>query len=353
MHICAEDTFNRMKKLGIKVSFLQLNNAGKNQKQLERVCTRFGVTLEYVSPNTPQHNSVVERQFATDIAAIRAMGRAAKLSKPLQNRLWAEAANTQCYLRSLAVTGNRTKPSHTLFYGKDPDQRRRLIEFGRIGYVANRNKIKAKLQDRARKGLMVGYALDHKHDSYRMYMPDTRRVVISRDIQWSDWKSSKASDGLEIDEESDDNENLDSESSRSAKATKIRSQHRNRSNKGNEPEPIKRVTIDTNARVPRTTSQGISQQPLTSSSTKANQELRRLDAYYNPTTPSNSPPMPTAMNQGNDDENNENSNQDQGKLTEILEYKSGEEEETHFIDMHYDFEIEYKDSTIEERPEMH
>jgi len=36
-----------------------------------------------------------------------------------------------------------------------------LHKLGEIGCIANRNKIKAKLDDRATKAIFVGYAIDH------------------------------------------------------------------------------------------------------------------------------------------------------------------------------------------------
>jgi hypothetical protein len=35
---------------------------------------------------------------------------------------------------------------------------------------------------------MVGYADDHSPDTYRMYNPDTKKVILSRDVRWADWK---------------------------------------------------------------------------------------------------------------------------------------------------------------------
>jgi len=36
--------------------------------------------------------------------------------------------------------------------------------------------------------MIVGYSEDHPRDTYRLYILDTRRVVIARDVQWLNWK---------------------------------------------------------------------------------------------------------------------------------------------------------------------
>jgi transposase InsO family protein len=48
------------------MTFFRCDNAGKYGK-IGLLCHKFGVTLEYTAPYTPQQNGVVERQFATDL----------------------------------------------------------------------------------------------------------------------------------------------------------------------------------------------------------------------------------------------------------------------------------------------
>jgi hypothetical protein len=63
-----------------------------------------------------------------------------------------------------------------------------LIQFGRIGYITNRVKFQKKWVDKTTKCILVGYADDHSPDTYRMYNPDTKQVILSRDVRWADWK---------------------------------------------------------------------------------------------------------------------------------------------------------------------
>ena len=35
---------------------------------------------------------------------------------------------------------------------------------------------------------MVGYADNHRRDTYKLYNHGTKRVVITRDVKWVDWE---------------------------------------------------------------------------------------------------------------------------------------------------------------------
>ena len=49
--------------MGYEVKHIQMDNAGENIS-LGKKAESLGINVEYVAPNTPQHNGVVERAFA-------------------------------------------------------------------------------------------------------------------------------------------------------------------------------------------------------------------------------------------------------------------------------------------------
>jgi hypothetical protein len=63
------------------------------------------------------------------------------------------------------------------------------VQFGRLGYVTDRRKIKSKLAPKAFKCLFVGYAFNHSAHTYRLYNPKTRHIILSRDVRWDDWNT--------------------------------------------------------------------------------------------------------------------------------------------------------------------
>ena len=60
---------------------------------------------------------------------------------------------------------------------------------GRIAYNTKREKINRHKKDKTYKAIMVGYYYNHTRDMYKLYNSDTKRVVISRDVNWAEWKT--------------------------------------------------------------------------------------------------------------------------------------------------------------------
>jgi Integrase core domain len=55
-----------------KMQFFRCDNAGEYGK-IELLCHKFGVTMEYTAPYTPQQNGVVERQFTAELRRSQSM----------------------------------------------------------------------------------------------------------------------------------------------------------------------------------------------------------------------------------------------------------------------------------------
>ena len=142
--------------------------------------------LPGINTNTKM-NRVVERSFATCRNCAFATIYCARFSLATQGLLWPEAVNTITKIgNSLPRPGLVLHP-HRAWYGKDAVPNRiigHLQPFGRIVYVTNRDKLKAKLDARAKKCVFVGYAQDHSGDTYKFYDPATKQMIMSRDVHW-------------------------------------------------------------------------------------------------------------------------------------------------------------------------
>jgi hypothetical protein len=64
-----------------------------------------------------------------------------------------------------------------------------LVQFGRLGYVTDKSKIKSKLAPKAIKCVFVGYAFNHSAHTYRLYNPKSRHIILSRDFRWDNWNT--------------------------------------------------------------------------------------------------------------------------------------------------------------------
>ena len=107
----------------------------------------------------------------------RAMLIQAGLESKYKGEFWCEVISTATKLDNIMVRPERTKPPHTLFYGKDAKYMRCLRTFGEMAVVAihEGNKMRSKLDDRGKTCMIVGYADDHSCDVYRFLNIHTKK----------------------------------------------------------------------------------------------------------------------------------------------------------------------------------
>ena len=53
------------------------------------------------------------------------------------------------------------------------------------------------------RGNNVGYFYNHTRDTHKLYNPETKRVIITRDIKWVDWKITNTLETLKMFQEPD------------------------------------------------------------------------------------------------------------------------------------------------------
>jgi hypothetical protein len=190
--------FDSLKAMKKDVKFLRADNAGEHGIKLANVCNKFGVTLELTAPNTPQQNGVVERKIYTDKNRAHAMLISARLTPEAQDLLRAEAVATAELISNMLAGPDGISPN--MRWNGEPGKLKAkdLVEFGRIGYVTDRTKFKAKMAEKATKCIMVGYATNHSSDTYRVYDPLTKKVRLSRDVKWAEWKRTDPSETMKI-----------------------------------------------------------------------------------------------------------------------------------------------------------
>ena len=173
---------------GTKVATIRLDNSGE-KRALEAACKQEGLCIkfEFTAPNTPEQNGRIEREFATLYGRMRAMMNA--MPKLGTNTLWTEAAETATALDNLIVRQGETQNSYKKIYGDkkkccaSPDN---LKTFDEEVIVADRTNLKAKFCDRGKKCLWLGYTKNLSTDTYKLYNPKTRSIILSRDVIFLD-----------------------------------------------------------------------------------------------------------------------------------------------------------------------
>ena len=54
------------------------------------------------------------------------------------------------------------------------------------------------MTDRKFKAIMMVYDGKHTRDTYKLYNPETKRVILTRDVKWADWKNTNPAETLNM-----------------------------------------------------------------------------------------------------------------------------------------------------------
>ena len=112
----------------------------------------------------------------------------------MPSNFWAEVVNTSVYLLDRLLTKSlKNKAPYEAWYGVQPSVKHLKI-FGRICYYHVPEPKRSKLDNRAQKGILIGYGTSTK--GYRIFCLHTNKVVLSRNVKvdemttW-DWQNKK------------------------------------------------------------------------------------------------------------------------------------------------------------------
>jgi len=125
---------------------------------------------------TPQQNGVAERKNRTIVE----MASSILQSKDLPKQYWAEAVNTAVYILNRSPTkAVLNKTPYEAWFKRKPKVDHFKV-FGCIAYSHIPKENREKLDGKGEKCIFIGYSDESK--GYRLYNPDTKKVVISRDV---------------------------------------------------------------------------------------------------------------------------------------------------------------------------
>ena len=152
---------------GKKLQALRSDNGGEYVGGLfEAWCKEQGIMHTCSGPQAPQQNGVAERMWRTVVEGTRSL----LVTSGLGPEFWAEAMNTMVYLinRMPSSALNGDTPFHALF-GKHAKLSHLKI-FGCRAYAHVYDNKRRKLDDKAWRGIMVGYD-EHNTSCYRIFDP--------------------------------------------------------------------------------------------------------------------------------------------------------------------------------------
>ncbi|KAL3846133.1 hypothetical protein ACJIZ3_003536 [Penstemon smallii] len=150
-----------------KIKCLRTDNGREYTcNEFDNFCQQEGIKRQFTVAYTPQQNGVAERMNRTLLECTRAMLRTAGMAKSF----WAEAVKTACYVinRSPSTAIDLKTPMEIPVY---------------VMYNAQE---RSKLDPKSRKCIFLGYADGVK--GYRLWDPTAHKVIISRDVIFTDNK---------------------------------------------------------------------------------------------------------------------------------------------------------------------
>lgn len=122
-------------------------------------------------------------------------------AKDLPKTLWAEAVNTAVYVLNRTTHSSRSgiKTAYEAWTGRKPELSHVRV-FGSTAYAHVPKQFRKKLDDKAKKLLLVGY--QDESSNYRLYDPEKKTIIVSRDVTFNETAANESSNAGGFDEES-------------------------------------------------------------------------------------------------------------------------------------------------------
>lgn len=172
---CAENQMNK------KLKILRTDNGSEFcNENMESILRKTGVKHQKTTPYTPEQNGLCERMNRTLIEKARCMLIDANLPK----KFWAESVNTASHIinrcPSRVLNG---KTPEEVWTGKKPTLKY-LRVFGCVCHIHVPKEKRKKFDPKSEACIFMGYSDESK--AYRVYQPIQGKVIISRDVIFSE-----------------------------------------------------------------------------------------------------------------------------------------------------------------------
>ncbi|KAI5328021.1 hypothetical protein L3X38_027417 [Prunus dulcis] len=171
-------------QIGFNLKKLRSDRGGEyTSHEFLEYCSDLGMERQLTIAYSPQQNGIAERRNIT----ICEMARSMMTEKKISVKFWAEAVGTAVYLQNRCYTTSATdKTPFEAFTGRKPGVKH-LRVFGSICYSHIPSNLRQKFDDKASKGIFMGYGSCEK--GYRIYNLQTEKIILSRSVVFDENKS--------------------------------------------------------------------------------------------------------------------------------------------------------------------
>ncbi|WZZ37877.1 hypothetical protein YC2023_034136 [Brassica napus] len=186
------------KENGESLACLRSDRGGEyNSLMFQEFCRENGIRRQLTAAYTPQQNGVAERKNRS----IMNMTRCMLIGMGVPRRFWPEAAAYAVHIlnRSPAAILGDITPGEK--WSKQKPSVKHLKVFGCVAYALVPYERRIKLDEKSKRCVMFGMAKESK--AYRLYDPETKRIVTSRDVKFDEekswnWEETKENEGLSV-----------------------------------------------------------------------------------------------------------------------------------------------------------
>ncbi|KAL0641881.1 hypothetical protein Bca4012_102535 [Brassica carinata] len=167
-----------------KIKIFRSDNGGEyTGSAFKNHLAQHGILHQTSCPYTPQQNGVAERKNRHLMEVARSM----MFQMSVPKRFWSDAVITACYLINRIPTRILEDKAPFEVLNNNKPVLDHLRVFGCISYVLVPGEIRNKLQAKSIKAMIIGYSTTQK--GYKCFVPETRRVLVSRDVKFFEEKS--------------------------------------------------------------------------------------------------------------------------------------------------------------------
>lgn len=157
-----------------KIKILRSDNGGEYiNTRFKQYLSKCGIRHHTTVPHCPQQNAVAERANRTIMEAVRCM----LLEAGLDQRFWAEAANTAVYIKNRSLTkAVRGATPEEIYTGHKVN----LSVFGCLAYAVENNR--NKLDRKSKPYIFAGYCENTK--GYSLLDVESYKLTIARNVKF-------------------------------------------------------------------------------------------------------------------------------------------------------------------------
>lgn len=149
-------------------------------RQFSDYLEKQGIKAERTNTYTPEQNGVAERFNLTAVDAVKALLESSKLPK----MFWEEALACFTYVWNRVCRKSNKTPFE--LFSKNKPSVAHLKIFGCVAYVGVPKQLRKKLDNRVKKGVMMGYAYHTK--GYRIYLPSESKIIETINVRFDESK---------------------------------------------------------------------------------------------------------------------------------------------------------------------